>query len=613
MEFLHSISNNYIFDAFGWTLIHSLWQITIWAIVAVTILILTHKKRANIRYLLLVFILLGVCTTSVITFKRNLKKEENRITQTALYRDNSSQEKIQTNAPQNIFAFTNDVESQTKLKIQYWFNDYFEKQLPGILTIWFLGFVFLFLRYLGSYIYLLRLKGTATIVPDKYDILIYRLSRKLRLSRIVAIGTSIKINTPVVLGHFKPVLLFPAKLLTKLTDEQLETILLHELAHVKRNDFLVNLMQSFLEVVFFYHPAVWWLSSSIRVEREHACDDLAVQGGAEALNLAEALASLVESFTPYPQYSQAFSGKQHKIKNRIQRLIMHEKMKTNYCKKIIVALVLVISIATLAFTVQHDVKDEPVVKQLPAVQDSTKLLKTEEAAFQKQQKLAESESELQMLSEKKAEEEQEYTSQETRKQQEKAAEIKESSLIQNQSAEAKQNYSGDDDSMAQTLKLLMQKGAKAWNKYRDEHPGENFGEALKESDLSNFDLSNFDLSNINLKEAALVNTNFSNANMFGVNIKEAIVVGAIFENAILSNSDMKELSLEGNNFKNAVIREANLKEISLVNCDLSGVDLSGSNLSEAVIENCKFKGAVANHQTLFPEGFDWAKNGIVLK
>ncbi|NJK85019.1 MAG: M56 family metallopeptidase [Bacteroidales bacterium] len=171
------------------------------------------------------------------------------------------------------------------------------------------------------------------------------------MKRIVDVGLTFKINMPVTLGHFKPVVLLPSRLLTGLSGDQLETILLHELAHIKRNDFLVNLIQGFLEVVFFYHPAIWWLSGAIRTEREHACDDLAIRGGANATSLAQALADL--TLTIYkPEYSLAFSGKQHKIKNRIHRLILNENMKTNLKAKMIAATTILFSVAALSFSVK---------------------------------------------------------------------------------------------------------------------------------------------------------------------------------------------------------------------------------------------------------------------
>src|SRR4030095_11498069 len=83
-------------------------------------------------------------------------------------------------------------------------------------------------------------------------------------------------KVPVVIGHLKPVILFPIGILNSLPQNEVEAILLHELAHIARNDFLINLLQQFTEIIFFFNPAVIWVSSCIKSERENCCDDIAI-------------------------------------------------------------------------------------------------------------------------------------------------------------------------------------------------------------------------------------------------------------------------------------------------------------------------------------------------
>ena len=97
---------------------------------------------------------------------------------------------------------------------------------------------------------------------------------------------------PTVIGWLKPVVLLPASALAALTPQQLEAILAHELAHIRRHDYLVNLLQTLVETLLFYHPAVWWLSRRIRIERENCCDDLAVSLCGDPVAYAAALADL---------------------------------------------------------------------------------------------------------------------------------------------------------------------------------------------------------------------------------------------------------------------------------------------------------------------------------
>ena len=88
--------------------------------------------------------------------------------------------------------------------------------------------------------------------------------------------SSIRIPVPVIVGHLKPVIVLPAAALSGLSPAHLEAVIAHELAHVRRHDYLVNLAQTVIETLLFYHPAVWWVSPHVRVAREHCCDDLAV-------------------------------------------------------------------------------------------------------------------------------------------------------------------------------------------------------------------------------------------------------------------------------------------------------------------------------------------------
>jgi beta-lactamase regulating signal transducer with metallopeptidase domain len=102
------------------------------------------------------------------------------------------------------------------------------------------------------------------------------LAERLAVRRAVQLTESALIQIPTVVGWLRPVILLPASALTGLNTEQLEAILAHELAHIKRYDYLVNMLQTIVETLGFYHPAVWWISHKIRAEREHCCDDLAV-------------------------------------------------------------------------------------------------------------------------------------------------------------------------------------------------------------------------------------------------------------------------------------------------------------------------------------------------
>jgi beta-lactamase regulating signal transducer with metallopeptidase domain/HEAT repeat protein len=168
-----------------------------------------------------------------------------------------------------------------------------EKFIPGFVLGWLLGVSALSLRLLLGSLRVARLKRRGHEPPgalwlDRLD----RLRTALQISRPVRLVKSVLVEVPAVVGWLRPVILLPAASLAGLTPAQLEAILAHELAHVRRHDYLVNLLQNALETLLFYHPAVWWVSSCVRAEREICCDEIAVKLCGDRLVYAQALAAL---------------------------------------------------------------------------------------------------------------------------------------------------------------------------------------------------------------------------------------------------------------------------------------------------------------------------------
>jgi hypothetical protein len=146
------------------------------------------------------------------------------------------------------------------------------------------------------------------------------LARQLAISRPVRLLESARVTVPVTIGNLKPVILLPAGLLTGLPPAHLETILVHELFHIARRDYLVNLFQAVLEILFFFHPAVWWVSAIVRREREYCCDDATVRAGQDPLCYLEALTAL-ETYGSGHSLSLAFTGQNVSLLKRVERLL----------------------------------------------------------------------------------------------------------------------------------------------------------------------------------------------------------------------------------------------------------------------------------------------------
>jgi beta-lactamase regulating signal transducer with metallopeptidase domain len=192
--------------------------------------------------------------------------------------------------------------------------------LPMLFLGWLVGVGVLTLRLLSGWIWVQRLRSQAAVpAAAAIDVVAGRLIRRLHISRTVRFLQSSLVEVPTVIGWMRPVVLIPASALAGLSPVQLEAILAHELAHIRRHDYLVNLLQTLVETLLFYHPAVWWLSRRIRIEREHCCDDLAVGLCGDPVTYARALADLEALRSDGHQLVLAANG--GSLLDRVRRLL----------------------------------------------------------------------------------------------------------------------------------------------------------------------------------------------------------------------------------------------------------------------------------------------------
>jgi beta-lactamase regulating signal transducer with metallopeptidase domain len=169
-----------------------------------------------------------------------------------------------------------------------------ERFLPWLVAAWLAGVALLATRLLGAWTRVRRLLRVGTApAPEPVRRLVRRLARELRIAWPVEVLTSAAVHVPTVVGWLRPVVLLPLSVLTGIAPRHLELLLLHELAHVRRHDYLVNLLQAAAETLLFHHPAVWYVGRCIRAEREHCCDDVAARFGTVREYIA-ALATMEE-------------------------------------------------------------------------------------------------------------------------------------------------------------------------------------------------------------------------------------------------------------------------------------------------------------------------------
>ncbi|HLO66506.1 MAG TPA: M56 family metallopeptidase, partial [Holophaga sp.] len=196
--------------------------------------------------------------------------------------------------------------------------------LPYASAFWLAGTAVMALRLLGGWCWVQRLRfSSVEAAPEALARRCADLARSMGLDRPVALLRSWSAEVPMVIGWIRPVILVPAAALANLDPAALEAVIAHELAHVRRRDYLWNILQSAVEALFFYHPATWWISRQIRAERENCCDDAAVSACGDRLLYARALAALEELRLPLessPGLAPAATGGY--LMNRIRRIVL---------------------------------------------------------------------------------------------------------------------------------------------------------------------------------------------------------------------------------------------------------------------------------------------------
>ncbi len=232
-----------------------------------------------------------------------------------------------------------------------------------VLVVWAAGVIALSIRLLGGWLTARRVARRALlpVTPDIHAMAM-RLAERLSLRRAVNVVESAGVAVPIMVGWLKPVIVLPTSVISGFTPDQVEALIVHELAHIRRNDYLVNLLQAAVETILFYHPAVWWVSRRIRTEREHCCDDVAITI-CDRLVYARALSDLAALTQP----TLAMAASSGSLVDRVRRILgrSHGESETG-AAWLPVFLILAIVAPVLPATLQSaDKAVVPVTAQTP--------------------------------------------------------------------------------------------------------------------------------------------------------------------------------------------------------------------------------------------------------
>jgi beta-lactamase regulating signal transducer with metallopeptidase domain len=336
--------------ALGWALLHFLWQGALLALLLAGLLRLLRGRSANARYLAACAALLLMLVSPAVTFWRTSRQT------VASAVDERS---LAAARPTNVTAATGPLPKRADRpegvdgEEKYGFRDRhfvgrLEALLPWLILAWMLGVAFLTARVFGGLFYTFRLTRFASnLLETGWQERLASLSKQLGLKRPVRLLQSALVQVPTTIGWLRPVILLPASALTGLTPQQLELILAHELSHIRRHDYLVNLFQIAAETLLFYHPAVWWVSRQVRIEREHACDDMAVALFGDPLAYARALTRIERMRRQKVLLAIAADG--GKLTARILRLIENPKGQGRSSSPLLALFLAAAFITSLAF------------------------------------------------------------------------------------------------------------------------------------------------------------------------------------------------------------------------------------------------------------------------
>ncbi|MBM4093123.1 MAG: M56 family metallopeptidase, partial [Planctomycetes bacterium] len=220
-----------------------------------------------------------------------------------------------------------------------------ERAIPWVVLAWLVGVVTCSLRLSLGWMRLRRVESAGGRAASRWQELAASVAQRLRLSKSVRFLESALVEVPTVVGWLRPIVLLPSVALSGLTPRQLEALLAHELAHIRRNDYLVNLLQTLIETLLFYHPAVWWVSARMRQEREHCCDDLAIRLCGDRIEYVRALASLEELRATAP--GLAVAAGDGSLLKRVRRLIGSPETKPGGLQVSLLTLAAVLLIGTM--------------------------------------------------------------------------------------------------------------------------------------------------------------------------------------------------------------------------------------------------------------------------
>jgi beta-lactamase regulating signal transducer with metallopeptidase domain len=356
--------SNAVVRALGWTLIHSIWQGIAVALLTAVLLLLLQNRSAQARYRLAYGALMFLLAIVVYDFNSIYHFEQNQASPIG--------ESSKTNLVEPVSLVIQVIGNQSFTEqCSDFFNSFLNPYLGFITLAWSIGFCFLGLQLAYGWWKVRGYQQRGGIpLDDIWQIRLRQFQRQFSNNRSIQLLEAAWTQVPLTIGWLKPIIFVPIGIVNRLQPNEVEAILAHELAHILKNDYFFNFLQAVVEVIFYYHPAVWWLSSVIRTEREMRCDDMAIAiCGNNRLAYAKTLVQLQTQLGDNQANSKLalhFKKQPSLLFRRIQRIFYPPLKQSEMMDKMMITGLLLCGILMMAVAKNKSISEKvaPVVHKI---------------------------------------------------------------------------------------------------------------------------------------------------------------------------------------------------------------------------------------------------------
>ena len=344
MMYYTQLFSSSLVQSIGLTIIDTFWQGALVGLGLFILLSFIHVNASTVRYRVSMLALISMFAWAGCSFVNHYQHSVEQATLPT----NLSVDYAYTLGPDGILP---NGGNEGGIVIVSWLKDYLYRYSHIVTGMWLCGIFFLYIRLAGGLVYVGRLKTKSPEVTDPFWLgQMAVLKERAGVNKAIKLLESAMVGSPMTMGYLRPVIILPVGMLTGLPTAQLESILIHELIHIKKADYLVNILQSLIEIVLFYHPAIWFISRMIQKERENRCDQITIGLIDDPVHYARALTAIEQnSMDIAPRLAMSAHSVKGDLTRRVFRILDVENPKPRKNRVVAAFLVLLLSVVFFSF------------------------------------------------------------------------------------------------------------------------------------------------------------------------------------------------------------------------------------------------------------------------